>query len=1092
MRPSGNSRCGRCGEVVRADEPLCPRCLLDAVSAHDSRAGEEQLFQQALALEPEARVAFVHEATREHPSLRAAVLLLLEGYEEAGGDAAQTTQVDAPHARARWAAPTNEEPGTVIGHFRLVRLLGEGGMGSVWRAEQTAPVRRTVALKVIKLGMDTREVVRRFERERQTLALLSHPNIAQVFEAGATALGRPFFAMELVEGEPITAYCEDGDLPLEARLRLFQDVCAAVEHAHQKGVIHRDLKPSNILVARGAVKVIDFGVAKATQGTTDPSHTLHGRIVGTPAYMSPEQANTGGADVDTRADVYSLGAVLYELLTGTLPIDPARLATQDLAELQRILREAEPPTASTRLATVVRKGVESRKSVVPPATVTDPTGNGSRALSIRAGRLRGDLDRVVAKALRKDRAERYPSAAALSEDLRRYLGNEPVSAVPPSLVYHAGKFIRRHRLAVIAVTGVVLSLVIGILVSSMLAIQARRAAAREKLARQDMGRTTASLYSLLANNQGHDGHPELAALWAAKAAEASAEDPLEHDANLRRAALWTAQVPAPLRAFQSEFTEIRKLIFHPLERHLLAESRTGERQVWDIDRERLLAFGGAQLFSAAAWSVDGSLLAVAHREAPGIALHRFPDGTVVQSALHGSEGTNAISCLAFNVRGTLLAAGAGASVDVFRRGDDHVFRFLVTIPQPGAVQRIVFSPTDPHCLATCVTTNQAGLFVIDPVKPGYTVRFASESHVFQARRIDSVEPPWFDRTGTRLHLCRKTGGARDSETYGLVTYDVGSGSPLGPVLPLNGVVLGHHPDNRFVLCRHEGALKRETASVADASNGRDVGTVTFNRIVTVADFDSTGDRAMVCSEDGQALVLAAPDWKPEKRLALHQARVMGVAFAPGGRIAATAQAGGLVRLWRIQEPHRSLVRLGHDSRVALNPDGQFFALAGRSAVDATLVRSRVVSDLRRRTRGSCPGRSFRRRGLRHGCLRRRTSSGRRPGRCWAPGRCGVRARGRSPCHGQRGGRTAARGFRDQPGQCLLLELAHRGAARRCHFHPLRTAVDRLASQRPGNGRVLCRRAVPHPGSRHPARGPASPAELQLGVARSGQQRRTRL
>ena len=448
MSVLGHIPCPRCGAERRANEASCPACLLEAGSAHGASEEEERIFQRALELAPDARLAYVREATAGAPALYSAIAMLLQGYEETGGDAAPRTQAGESSGRAPEFAVSNEEPGAVIGPFRLVRLIGEGGMGSVWRAEQTAPVKRSVALKVIKLGMDTRDVVKRFERERQTLALLNHPGIARVYEAGATSLGRPYFAMELVEGQPITAYCNAAGLDLEARLGLFQEVCAAIEHAHQKGVIHRDLKPSNILAAAGAVKVIDFGVAKATQGMGNASlFTQPSQILGTPAYMSPEQARTAGVDIDTRTDVYALGVVLYELLTGVLPIDSSRLAATGIAEMQRIILEEEPPTPSTRV----------------PAAAT-----GTKARSTAADRrfaLRGDLDWVVMKAIRKNRDERYASAAALAEDLRRYLANEPVSAVPPTLAYRVEKYIRRNRISVAAGAMVVVAVLAGLVVS---------------------------------------------------------------------------------------------------------------------------------------------------------------------------------------------------------------------------------------------------------------------------------------------------------------------------------------------------------------------------------------------------------------------------------------------------------------------------------------------------------------------------------------------------------------------------------------------------------------------------------------------------
>ena len=330
-----------------------------------------------------------------------------------------------------------------IGPYHLLQKVGEGGMGEVWMAEQREPFRRTVAVKVIKIGMDTRQVVARFEAERQALAVMDHPAIAKVLDAGATAQGRPYFVMEYVKGERITDYCDRRRLSTAERLRLFVRVCEGVQHAHQKGIIHRDLKPSNVLVTmqdgQPEPKIIDFGIAKAT-GHHLADRTVFtelGALVGTPEYMSPEQAEMGGLDVDTRTDIYSLGVLLYELLTGTLPFDSKVLREQALDEVRRVIREVDPPWPSTR---VTQPGPAS--TAAAQRRLTEP--------SRLASQLRGDLDWITMRALEKDPARRYDTVMGLASDVSRHLRDEPVSAGPPSAVYRAKKFVRRHRVVVTA------------------------------------------------------------------------------------------------------------------------------------------------------------------------------------------------------------------------------------------------------------------------------------------------------------------------------------------------------------------------------------------------------------------------------------------------------------------------------------------------------------------------------------------------------------------------------------------------------------------------------------------------------------------
>jgi eukaryotic-like serine/threonine-protein kinase len=398
----------------------------------------KELFGAALNLSPEQRSAFLESRCKGHLDLRREVEVLLEADANAG------SFLQHPMLEAATTPPPDTVE-IIMGPYRLLERIGEGGMGQVWLAEQKQPVRRRVAIKLIKAGMDTREMLARFEYERQALAMMDHPAIAKVFDAGATVEGRPYFVMEYVAGVPITTYCDKHQLTIRQRIELFIPVCEAVQHAHQKAIIHRDLKPSNILVTeidgKPMPRIIDFGVAKAVSQnlTAETMYTRIGAMVGTLGYMSPEQADPIGVDIDTRADIYSLGAVLYELLTGALPLETRKLPYD---EVIRRLREQDALRPSTRLRTLSGQSALVARRPDAPALVRE---------------LRGDLDAIVLKALEKDRTRRYGSAAALAADIDSYLHNEPVAAHPPSAAYRAQKYIRRNRLGVtIAATAVLL------------------------------------------------------------------------------------------------------------------------------------------------------------------------------------------------------------------------------------------------------------------------------------------------------------------------------------------------------------------------------------------------------------------------------------------------------------------------------------------------------------------------------------------------------------------------------------------------------------------------------------------------------------
>jgi serine/threonine protein kinase len=470
---------------------------------------QESIFLQALAItSPAERLAFLERACSENQHLRAEVEALLRANAKSGD---LLDLPDKPAATVDTSEVT-ERPGTVIGPYKLLEQIGEGGFGVVFLAEQTEPVRRKVALKVLKPGMDTRQVVARFEAERQTLAIMDHPNIARVFDGGATASGRPFFVMELVKGVPITDYCDQNHLTPRERLELFVAVCQAVQHAHQKGIIHRDLKPSNVLVTvhdtMPVVKVIDVGVAKAMgQELTDKTlFTAFAQMIGTPLYMSPEQAGQSGLDIDTRSDIYSLGVLLYELLTGTTPFDKERFKQAAYDEIRRIIREEEPPKPSTRLAELSSPHASREEGVSVTRSMTTTLASVAAQRQTEPMKLtklvRGELDWIVMKALEKDRSRRYETANALAIDLQCYMADEPVQAGPPSTTYRLKKFLRRNRSPVVAGLLFLLALVSGMIGTTVGLLRARESEVRaqNEATRADQQRNKANEQRMVAED----------------------------------------------------------------------------------------------------------------------------------------------------------------------------------------------------------------------------------------------------------------------------------------------------------------------------------------------------------------------------------------------------------------------------------------------------------------------------------------------------------------------------------------------------------------------------------------------------------------
>jgi WD40 repeat protein len=873
---SGGAVCPNCGTAANANG-VCIKCLLDTGVPGGGQSLAERIFQAALSLEPRERPAFAERAAEGNAALHTEVQLLLEGYAEAGGDAAQATLGGT--ARERWAAVRREEPGTVIDHFRLVRIIGEGGMGSVWEAEQTDPIKRRVALKIIKLGMDTEEVVRRFERERRTLALMTHPHIAQVFEAGATPAGRPYFAMELVEGLAITAHCVAEGLGVRHRLALFLEVCGAVEHAHQKGIIHRDLKPSNILVSGGAVKVIDFGVAKATRDDGgDGLLTREAQVLGTPAYMSPEQADSNGGDVDTRTDVYSLGAVLYELLSGALPFDPKRFASTHMREVHRILREEIPPPPSTRI------------------------GETSEARPVHRVDLLGDLDWIILKALSKERERRYSSAAAFAEDVRCYLAEKMVSAVPPTLSYRFGKFVRRNKAAVAAVAAVVVSLAGGLIVSLLQVQRTGEALAGEAKARAAATFTVADLYTRSGLTAAERGDASRAALWFTHAAQIAKADPDRAAVNRLRAAAWTQECQEPVAAFETGLPHIEEMTFHPGGKALLlTEINGGRAQVWNLETEEpWLPAAGA---GGAACDRNGERICLSIRGK--LRVVEYPSGRVL--AEREGDGTAEV---AFDPSGEMIAAGANPPLLWhWRSGKTQTGPVL-----KGGIRRVRWSPDGR--LVLWQTMEEAAVSAAEHPETLLTGAVPNISKCLTDFTADGAQ--FFHSDGQRTIL-------RDART---------------------GEVRREIPGGEFALAATaDGTRLARAAAPLWQADGMEHRTPSHGPLVMMECGRFSPDESVLATAgyDGSVRLWEAGEDRAIGPVGWHQHPVQCVAWSGDGALLASSQIG-LVRVWRVKrEPLLRALPAGAPSLAAVSNDGALLAASGITQSTGTLRKTRVFN-----------------------------------------------------------------------------------------------------------------------------------------------------
>jgi eukaryotic-like serine/threonine-protein kinase len=880
---------------------------------------ERSVFLAAMDIgDPVKRAAYLDRACAADPALRRGVEELLAVSGRSGSFMARPA---AGEATADYE-PITERPGTVIGPYKLMEQIGEGGFGLVFVAEQQHSVRRKVALKIIKPGMDTREIIARFEAERQALALMDHPHIARVLDAGATESGRPYFVMELVKGIPIVEYSDQQQLTPRERLELFISVCQAVQHAHGKGIIHRDLKPSNILVAPHdgvpVVKVIDFGVAKAIgQQLTDKTiYTRFTQMIGTPLYMSPEQAEVNALDVDIRSDIYSLGVLLYELLTGTTPFDRKRFATAAYDEIRRIIKEEEPPKPSTRLSTMGE-------------TLSKVSGQRKTEPARLSALVKGDLDWIVMKALEKDRTRRYETASNLATDVRRFLAEEPIEARPPSAWYRFRKMARRNKTTLTTAGIMAVALILGTALSLWQAVRARRAEREAVVQRDD-----ATEQRNEATEKRHE---------AETAREELRRTLYVSHLNLAQAAWQEGRAGEVLQLLDQEKSASPDLC--GFEWHYWMRQCHGELAT--------LKLRGMRDWAGSAFSADGSRFASLNTSGGESPMGRF----TIWETSHGGEvasfslpDNRSYSGVALSADGTRLAlslghihvGGTNPSGGELVIMDATNGRRLTTITlsgapgSPGAMviapQTVAFSPDAKHLAAVVPSSGALGNGI---PSGGLTIWDAATGQ--QVRAIPNIHGqfarPAFSPDGARIALVsQKDGDKYESE---FKVWDVATGK-LARALPvafgsaMSASAVAFSPDGMAVAAVGQASHTRTELHVWDLASGRQRFTLQgpFRGYKVHPAFSPDGSRISCVGGDARVGLWDAVTGKELAMYCGHASSVTAVAFSRDGRRLLSADATESIKVWDARPSTGALaLSLGGMSlSTTVSPDAQQIAM----------------------------------------------------------------------------------------------------------------------------------------------------------------------